>query len=342
MQCCCLPGAQPCPQTDCPCASSYVVNGINFQYRYAISRPGKLACECGFYTCYDLQYEISLQFTQPFGQTITRRICNSGTCGYYGDLVLQCNATVQIGETASCIGSPFDHTKGQIHQNVVDVVACLHVTCGQGGVNGQGCSSPVGANARVWRHTLEICEFPIACDGVDFMAFKIADGTIVPGADCDYGSGGDPSGLSIDTYGTFSLRCIGGTLSWVSEFVCLDTLLQGQMRCLGWYKPGLCMPSCRGPYGPANNINYGAFAVFSSNMICDPDDDSGQNDGICDWNLTGPSYLALKTIAGISSIDALLQSSCGDVNLTVSSTSCPGYDVVYEQTGCPSNHWLYT
>lgn len=346
-QCCCgTPSCTGCPSSSCPCNSSYAVTGINFTYQFIYGSPAIPCAECNT-GCYRKEYSILLTFTQPTAISVTRRTCpETNACGWYGQFELTCNYTVELEEEGKCFGassSGLNRIKKSTWTGSRTVQACLHITCG-GCANHEGCTGNLTTNTKAWFHRLEICDFAIACSNVTILGGKAsANAPCEAGADCDWGA---PPGYLPCDYGPLSLRCIGGSLGYVSKYLCLSTLQAQDWRCQGWYQTRLCELPCTGtisqnPTVSTLSANVNANGVFA--MYLDDECSAGDpgDDGDCDKTNRVAWGSAMQTLLGDSTLLTALTSYCGSVDDVIPVPSCPQYQYTVFQSGCP-NPWTYT
>jgi hypothetical protein len=350
-QCCCSdkPDCTSCPTSNCPCNSSYLVNGISFTYEFTLDTPVDPPCDFCNSGCYSKSYSISLNFTQPTAGLVTRQSCPdeaaSNRCGWYGGVELSCDYTVTVVEKGKCFGSSpsggLNRTVNKTYTGTVDVEGCLHVTCQECAPH-PSCGGALGIYEKAWHHTLEICDFPIACANVTIMGGQPADLSLPcgAGADCDWGA---TPYVPCDV-GPASIRCIGGTISFRSKYVCLSTI-GNDYKCRGWYNPLRCEAPCTGTLGNPpfsvldfNVLDCGAFACVLDDECADPAQDP-TDDGYCDKKRRLEAFL--PTLVGDAALRAELQSFCGAVDTSVEIVPCAPYVYTIFQLGCP-NLWTYT
>lgn len=342
-QCCCSEEAcDECPSSSCPCNTSYAVNGIDFSYQFIYGSPDIPCTYCNT-GCYRKEYSITLQFQQTAAATVTRRTCpENGKCGWYGTLDLECTYTVELLEQGKCFSTTgLNRTKSQTFTGTVTVDACIHVTC-RGCATHEGCAGFLVSNERAYHHTLEICDFPIKCTDVELLGgYALPSGPCECGADCDW----DAANYAPCDCGPFSLRCIGGTLSFLSKYKCLSTLVAADYRCRGWYNPLRCELPCTGTVSTNPTVstldqNVASCGVFAVVVDSECSEQDAGDDGYCDQKTRTSAFLPTNGAPFDAGIQEALQSYCGSVDDVMLVTSCAPYEYTVFQIGCP-NPWTY-
>lgn len=345
MPCCCEQGEEECDTAPCGCASSYIVNGINFTYNFSIDSNGtEPTCESGCLgsVCYNRYWNISVTVAQAFFANVNRQnsCAPNLACGYYGDVVFNVTATVELFEEARCMGTgnPLNRTLTQTWTNNLTVSGCVHVTCRRIG-KPEGCPPMSGSPRLVWHHTVEICDFPVACDNVFIMGYQYPGDFVRCGMDCD------DTGASPAACGPFALRCIGGTLSFITPYECLDQLDGQPYSCLGWYRPRRCLAPCTGvEFGTGASILSGNTAVLGAFGCFFTDEcQELEEDEVCRaLRVSSNTYPNLKTIGWTAPVDLTLTDYCGYTDEVINFTPCPEGDVRVFQSACPAAMWTYT
>lgn len=324
-QCCCEGGAQPCPTT-CVCATSYSVDGATLSYLFQLADAQTNCNECGQGACFRREYSISVNAVQDGPLVVTRQsVGQTGApCCWYGEGEMLVEYSVSVTETRQCSGA-LNKTWSSTFTGEIVVPCCLHVSCRTGVA--EGCTRNFG-NDRHYVHKLELCDFPIEC----FDVYTAGSIDAVSGL-CDPTITCDDFGANCD-HGPFSLWCIGGHVTYVSKYQCLDTLGAQDSNCRAWYQNGYrCQYPCTG--GTESSLLDSAVAAIGPFACvlreeCDPGGDppcTGNPGGGTPWLIT---YDA----AWGTAVTNDLTSYCGGVDTTIFpvSVACGGVDII--QSGC--------
>lgn len=330
---CCCGGDGPasCPTSgNCVCATSYSLSGVGVQYSFQ-RFPTARNCELCGQVCYRKEYSISIAAAQLGAIVVTRRNVGDDVqqnqCCWYGAGTVRVTYDVQFQEFRECSAALNKTYAKQTFTGTIDVPCCVHVTCRSG--RAVGCTQDFG-NARHYVHTLDICSFPIACSDVMVAGARNAIDECGP-VTCD-------SGANCDA-GPFSLWCIGGQVSFISKYKCLDTLVFGDAACLGYYRSARCMRSCAGTdsngeaYLPAAVNSWGPFACGLYEEC-----DAQGGDAPCNVARMGGNFLPTTFGSPGSQPYDDLHSFCGATDLKITD-ACGSVDFL--QTGCGINLWSY-
>jgi hypothetical protein len=225
--CCCDPS--PCART-CDFGSSYLVSGIAGSYSFSRQQAPQ---GCG-QVCFTRSFTITVNWQQLGPIVVTRQTSSGGfqPCSYGGQGTVVVTGTLTITEIYAGGICP-DQVQEYSYSFANDVPCAVTLTCGLG----PACSFATAGNAPGWNHTLHICDFPITCshEGI--------------GGDCD---------SCPEPFGPFSLWCVGGTVSYLSDIISPDAIVA--RGCLGFYKPGTTVF----PTMAANSAIAGPFGVMLS------------------------------------------------------------------------------
>jgi hypothetical protein len=328
-QCCCGEPSDACPTT-CVCASSYSVTGaaINYSYQFfpqAVNCPG-----CGQGGCYSISYAISIAAVQTGSLVVTRQTvgASGANCCWVGDGFMEVSYTVSWQESRQCSGSRNKVWPAESYSGTTEVPCRLHVTCHTGAA--EGCQFNLG-NTRHYVHKLELCNFPIACQDV-----PIAGAIDVVSGDCGRDFSCDNLGGNCDL-GPFSLWCGGGMVTYVSKYLCLNTLGVNDSTCRGFYQTGFQCGNPIDPYLDSSVVANGPFAAHlreeCDQGTADPCDQAWPRDA-------EPAWLQTINSAGSAAVLADLRSYCAAVDTTVLSP-CQSVDII--QGSCSGRiPWTYS
>ena len=306
--CCCGgDGGLTCPGS-CSFASSYTVSQITGGYSYQASTSQYSGCG---QTCSFVDHHLQISWVQLNAPTTMTRVTDAATgrCCYQGSGTLAVTGSLELTQLHTGGPPPCQDptTETDTYYFAHDVPFTLTVTC-TGPL--PGCSrTPTTANA--WRHTLHICDFPIVCN------------MEVLGGDCD----------TCPTNAPFSLRCCGGTVSYISDLGALPAVDQDS-GCLGYWQAGtLCDGTAPYPAMASNAGTFGPFAIFLDEECSEQDPQDPCTMGIqtqC-W-LPHIGACNLLSSPWLCDLNAQLQSYCGSTDW--SDGPGPGciFDVI--QSGC--------
>jgi hypothetical protein len=205
-RCCCT--ETPCSGT-CAFASSYSVSGIEGSYSFS-RQQGPQGCGN---VCFTRSFSLNLTWSQV-GALVVSKVTSTGgvaPCCYHGEGTLVVSGTLTITEIYED-GICADQTETYTYTFERDVPCAVTVSCGGQHACGFSTADPPG-----WTHTLHICDFLVTCSHEGFEG------------DCD---------TCYEPYGPFALRCVGGTVSYLSAIVAPDAIAAS--GCLGWYARQQC------------------------------------------------------------------------------------------------------
>jgi hypothetical protein len=205
-RCCCT--ETPCSGT-CAFASSYSVSDIEGSYSFSRQQNPQ---GCGN-LCFTRSFSLNLTWSQVGALVVSKVFSPGGVapCCYHGEGTLAVSGTLTITEIYED-GICADQTQTYTYTFERDVPCAVTVSCGGQHACGFSTADPPG-----WTHTLHICDFLVTCSHEGFEG------------DCD---------TCYEPYGPFALRCVGGTVSYLSAIVAPDAIAAS--GCLGWYAPQQC------------------------------------------------------------------------------------------------------
>lgn len=239
-RCCC--NETPCSGT-CAYASSYSVTGIAGSYSFSRQNPPG---DCGF-VCFTRSFQLDIDWVQVGALVVTKQYSpgNVAPCCYEGAGTLLVTGTLTIVE--QYWGGPSEC--GTVTQTYTytferDVPCAVTVSCGNQHACGFSTADPPG-----WTHTLHICDFLVTCSHEGIAG------------DCE---------LCPEAQPPVALRCVGGTVSYLSDLVAPDAI--GPTGCLGWYTRGQCGQDPPFPEMLANTAITGPFGIVASEE-CSPQDE---------------------------------------------------------------------
>jgi hypothetical protein len=325
-QCCCGEPSDPCPTT-CVCASSYSVTGAAINYSYQFVPQAANCALCGQGACFRREYSITIAAVQDGPLVVTRQTvgASGANCCWVGDGDMEVSYTVTFQEARECSPPLNKIYAAQSYSGTIIVPCRLHVTCGVGAA--EGCQFNLG-NTRHYRHRLELCNFPIACQDVMTAGAILADGVSCGSVSCDNGANCDR--------GPFSLWCSGGHVAYVSAYKCLNTLGVSDSKCRGYYQNGY---QCGDPIDPYLDSRVAATGPFAG--VLREECDAGGAEP-CDqaFIVSAPAFLATNNSAGNAAVLADLKSYCAGVDINLYDP-CQSVDIL--QSTCSGRiPWTYT
>lgn len=306
--CCCGEQSGPCADS-CDFASSYAVNGIAGSYIFESEWD---AFDCG-QACSFRSFRIEVNWIQVGPLVVTRQAAPGGgaPCCYRGQGMLLVTGSVTITDTYRDGICP-DYEQTSTFDFERDVPCAITVGCG----GTAGCGFTV-TNPPGWTHTLHICDFLVTC------SHEAIEG------DCD---------SCYWTVGPFALRCVGGTVSYVSNLVAPNNL--NGTGCLGYYAGSQCS-GYPFPDMIANRTTHGPFAIVADEE-CSPQDEYDP----CTLPVTTLAFLSTRIDSDplvspwLAAADAASKSACGGVSTTVGPSEGCRYGLF--QLGCTTMPWNYT
>jgi len=311
---CCCDGVSACTDL-CACDTSYSVPVVTGGYQFSKSFPAITGCG---QTCYFREYTIDLAWTNNGPFILTKQTDPAtGECCYSGEGELAITGTLTIVERYTGGPGCGAQTNTYTYSIDQDVPATITVSCG----GTAACNGFVPTTYRGATHTLHVCDFLITC------SHEGEEG------DCD---------TCPQVYGPYALRCVGGTVSYLSELVCPDTLGAGDSNCLGYYQPGQCVGGYPYPAMISNSLSYGPFAVVL-------DGECGAQDPYPPCTLGPQSNAWLWTRVDsdplvspyLAPVDTDTKGYCGFYDDTV--TAATNCTIAFFQSGCSGViPWTYT
>jgi len=268
---------------------------------------------CG-QTCLFQGHALTVNWQQIGSMTVTRQSVG-GICCYKGTATIRVYGSLQIDQTYTG-GPPGCDAQSQTNTYTFDRDVCATITVSCGGVYSCGWTP---ATPPGWTHTIHIGDFLVTCSHDQFAG------------DCD-------TCLSVNQ---IALRCVGGTVSYLSDLKALNTITKAQTGCLGYYARGDCGTETYAAMH-ANTAVHGPFGIVSDEECSEQDEYQSCTLGVrptgnvclnrfdCD-NLSTP-YLCI--------VDTLTKSFCGGTDESVGPNANCLTDIL--QTGCGQITWLYT
>lgn len=322
-QCCCEGGPPACPTT-CICATSYAVTGATLTYSFTYTDKRTNCAECGQGGCYRKEYTILIQAAQEGTLVVNRQTVGqtSAPCCWYGAGDMLVDYAVSVIETRQCSGA-LNRTKTSSWTGQETVPCCLHVTCNSG--SAEGCQYNFG-NDRHYVHKLELCDFPIACQDV------VRIGSLESGV-CDTTITCDDLGANCDS-SPYSLWCVGGHVTYVSKYKCLNLLGTTDSDCRGFYQNGFrCNYPCTGgTEASLLDLAVSAYGPFA--CVLREECDAGGDPPCSGDPFAGTPWLPTFDLSWDITVRNDLKSYCGSVDTEIFPTSiaCGGIDII--QVGC--------